>query len=65
MVETLENRFWENDGKAKLFGENEASRTERAQIVYALNELALEHCGVSFNELCQGVQPTKRPGPAR
>jgi len=54
---TLEERFRENQRAERLFGSSENTRNERSQIIFSLNELALKHCGVSFNELCQGVQP--------
>ncbi|MBK9091831.1 MAG: CHAT domain-containing protein [Anaerolineae bacterium] len=54
---TLMDRFDKNERAERLFGSSENTRNERAQIVFALNELALQHCGVSFNDLCQGVQP--------
>jgi NAD-dependent SIR2 family protein deacetylase len=53
----LEDRFWKNERAERVFGSSENTRNERAQIVFSLNELALKHCHVSFNELCQGVEP--------
>lgn len=65
---TLEDRFQANQRAERLFGGSENTRNQRAQIVFALNELALATCGVSFNELCQGAQAkptlTVQPGPA-
>jgi hypothetical protein len=55
---TLEERFWKNEEGERLFGSSENTRSERSQIIFSLNELALKHCGVSFNELCQGARPT-------
>jgi hypothetical protein len=55
---TLEERFQKNKRAERLFGSSENTRNEHAQIVFSLNELALKHCGVSFNDLCQGAQPT-------
>ncbi len=63
-LNTLEDKFRQNERAERIFGSSENTRNERAQIVYALNELALKHCGVSFNELCQGAEPTRRPDPA-
>ncbi len=57
---TLEERFKENERAARLFGSSENTRNERNQIVHALNNLALEHCGVSFNDLCRGKSPTPK-----
>ncbi len=55
---TLEERLANNQRAERLFGSSENTRNERSQIIYALNELALSHCGVSFNDLCRGAQPT-------
>ena len=62
---TLEDRLTTNRRNERLFGSSENTRNERAQIIFSLNELALKHCGVSFNELCQGAEPTLagRPHP--
>jgi hypothetical protein len=54
---TLADRLTANRRDERLFGGSETTRRERAQIIFSLNELALKHCGVSFNELCQGVEP--------
>ena len=56
----LEERFHRNERNERIFGSSENTRNERSQIMYALNELALERCGVSFNDLCRGKQPTTR-----
>jgi len=69
---TLEERFRKNQRAERLFGSSENTRNERSQIIFSLNELALKHCGVSFNDLCQGAQPklsvqpppTARPEPS-
>jgi len=60
---TLEERFWKNERAERIFGSSENTRNERAQIIFSLNELALKHCGVSFNNLCQGTQPTQSVQP--
>ena len=57
-LNTLEHRLQENQRAERIFGTSENTRNERSQIIFALNELALKHCGVSFNELCQRVAPT-------
>ena len=54
----LEDRFWKNERAERVFGSSENTRNERAQIIFSLNELALKHCDVSFNDLWQGAQPT-------
>jgi len=54
---TLEERFWANQRAERLFGSSENTRNERSQTIFSLNDLALKHCGVSFNELCQGAKP--------
>jgi hypothetical protein len=51
---TLEQRLRDNNRDIKLFGSSENLRTDRSRIIYALNEFALSHCGVSFNELRSG-----------
>lgn len=64
---TMEARLQENQRAERVFGSSENTRNERAQIIFALNELAMQHCGVSFNELCQGAQAkpvaNAEPGP--
>lgn len=64
---TLEARFEDNDRAERLFGPSEGTRATRAQIVYALNEFALRHCGASFNDLCDRapVAGDARPGPTK
>ena len=59
-LSTLEDRFRKNERAERIFGVSENTRNEHAQIIYSLNELALEHCGVSFNDLCMGKQPVPR-----
>lgn len=49
---TLEERFTKNEKDERLFGISENTRNVRSQIIYALNEMALTHCGVSFTQLC-------------
>jgi len=60
---TLEERFHKNERAERLFGSSENTRNEHSQIIYALNELALRHCGVSFNDLCMGKQPAPETRP--
>jgi hypothetical protein len=48
---TLEDRFQRNQRSERVFGATPETKSEHAQVVYALNELALEVCGVSFNEM--------------
>jgi hypothetical protein len=62
---TLENRFQENERAERIFGQSENTRNTRAQIIFALNELTLKYCGISFNDLCQGAQPTPSVEPRR
>jgi len=50
---TLEERFHKNERDERIFGSSENTRNTRSQIIYALNEMALTHCGISFNDLCQ------------
>jgi hypothetical protein len=60
---TLQARLLENITQAGRYGDTETRRAERAQIVEALNRLALEAVRVSFNRLCEAV-PTQ-PGEAQ
>lgn len=57
---TLEQRFLKNEWAERTFGGSENTRNERAQIVFALNQLALKHCRISFNDLCLDKRPTSR-----
>ena len=59
---TLEERLIANRRGERIFGSSENTRNERSQIIYALNELALRHCGASFNDLCLG-KGAKGDGP--
>ena len=53
---TFQSRFLENIAQARQYGDTETRRAERAQIVNALNQLALETVGASFNKLCGSVR---------
>jgi hypothetical protein len=53
----LEQRLQKNERAERIYGQSENTRSEWAQIILSLNELALKHCGVSFNDLCEGIQP--------
>jgi TIR domain len=48
----FESRLQENLYREKLYGSTEQIRADRAQIVDQLNQLAWEHLGKSFNDLC-------------
>ncbi len=52
----LQTRLTENIGQSRKFGDTQERRSDRAQIVDALNRLALEAVGQSFNELCDLAQ---------
>ena len=45
-------RLQENITQARQYGDTEVRRAERAQIVNALNELALDTIGKSFKDWC-------------
>lgn len=61
---TLEARLRDNLQRERRYGGSEGLRSERAEIVDALNRLALERLGVSFNELCMGAEsPRAQPPP--
>lgn len=49
---TLQSRLLENISAARTYGDMETRRAERAQIVDAVNRLAMEAVGKSFNEWC-------------
>ncbi|MCD6345751.1 MAG: hypothetical protein J7M17_09160 [Anaerolineae bacterium] len=49
---TLQTRLLKNIAQARRYGDTETRRAERAQIVDALNRLAVEAVGKSFNEWC-------------
>lgn len=61
---TLQSRLLENISAARTYGDTETRRAERAQIVDALNQLALKAVGVSFNEISgvdgEGASPRPR-----
>jgi hypothetical protein len=48
-----QQRLHENIAQVRLFGNSDALKYERAQIVDALNRLAMETVGKSFNEWCR------------
>ncbi|MBE9471539.1 MAG: hypothetical protein IMY75_05485 [Chloroflexi bacterium] len=50
---TLQARLLENLARVRRYGDTETGRAERAQIVDALNRLALEAVGRSFKALLQ------------
>jgi hypothetical protein len=50
---TLEERFLKNEHDERLFGSSENTRNTRSQIIYALNEMSMAYCGISYNDLCQ------------
>jgi energy-coupling factor transporter ATP-binding protein EcfA2 len=52
---TLQSRLLENIATTRRYGDTEMRRAERANCVDALNHLALETLGLSFNDLCMGV----------
>lgn len=54
---TLQTRLTDNLSDAQRYGDTETRRAERAQILDALNGLALRALGVSFSELCAGPTP--------
>jgi len=59
-----EAKLLDNLRRERLFGSTETIRSERAAILYALNQLARDHLGTSFNDLCQaqvGRQPVATP----
>ncbi len=59
---TLQARLLENIARARRHGDDETRRADRAQIVDALNGLALKALGVSYNDLCQGEAVSEAEG---
>lgn len=59
-----QHRLEENIVRAIRYGDTEASRAERAQIVDILNRLAFEVLGTSFNELCGLAAPEENAAAA-
>jgi len=57
---TLEQRLRENIAQARLYGDTETRRAERAQIAHVLNSLVPQETGTSFNDLCGFPDSTKR-----
>ena len=56
---TLEHRLRENIAQARRYGDTETRRADRAQIIGALNGLAQETLGTSFNALCPALLPER------
>ena len=52
----------ENLRDEQRYGPSEQTRRDRTRLVDRLNELALKHVGMSFNDLCLGKAP---PAPQR
>jgi hypothetical protein len=48
---TLQSRLDDNMKRESLFGSTEAIRAERAEIIHAINNIAITVIGISFNEL--------------
>ena len=49
----LQSRLLENIRQVRRYGDSEARRADRAQVLDALNGLVLDTLGTSFNELCE------------
>lgn len=57
-----QQRLSENQRNARLFGDTETRRAERAEIIMQLNSLALATLSVTFNELAgMSVAPSGQP----
>ena len=50
---TLTERLIANTEDERIFGSSEGNRTERARIIHALNQMALAHLALTFNDLCE------------
>lgn len=53
----LEARWDKNEQTERIAGISENTRNEHNQVMRALNALALERCGISFNELSASSKP--------
>lgn len=60
-----EARLRENLRDERRYGPSEQTRRDRTRIVDQLNALALEHLGISFNDLCLGQTPPLQSPPKR
>ena len=49
---TFEDRFQRNQRSERVFGATPDTKSEHAQVIFFLNELAMENCATSFNEMC-------------
>ncbi|MBU1750744.1 MAG: caspase family protein, partial [Chloroflexi bacterium] len=54
----------ENLRDERRYGPSEQTRRDRTRIIDQLNALALKHLGISFNDLCLGMQPPPKPSTA-
>lgn len=62
---TLGDRLKNNLRSTRIYGSSENNRTERSQVIAALNEMAMTHCqGTTFTDLCEGKGPAPAPAPA-
>ncbi len=60
----LEQRLRDNLRRERLYGSTETTRADRAAVIDELNQLALAHIGLTFNDLCLGVAaPPPAPSP--
>lgn len=60
----LQERLLKIQRAERLFGSSENTRNEHAQVIYALNELALQYTGQSFNDLCTAASNQTVANPA-
>lgn len=56
---TLEDRLLSNLRRERLHGSTEMTRSEKSEIISALNDLAMLHCDSSFNDLMNTTSPFK------
>src|SRR3989304_479762 len=55
---TLQARLLENIKLTRLYGDSEARRADRAQILSIINQIAIETAGVSFNQIIEEYTKT-------
>jgi formylglycine-generating enzyme required for sulfatase activity len=56
-----QQRLSENIDQSRVYGDTEARRAERSEVIGRLNTLTLSTVGISFNELCEHDLPPLPP----
>lgn len=58
---TLEDSFSRNQEREKLSGVTQETKADHARIINELNQLAIQNCNTSFNDLCNGASKPSSP----